>query len=590
MILAKLAEYATRMEDRGEFTPPLYAAMPIRWIIPLNLDGTLRGEFISQGGEKSNKRGLARVVPQVGRTRENRANLLADKSEYVLGYHETPSQAERAKTRHELFVDLAEECAKSVQHPSLDAIVAFLNNWDFEEDRDRLPQGFIAEDNLTFDVDGFIPAEELDSIQEFWANYNLSNDAPIMDCLVSGERGPVERVLPSTAVIKGLSGIGGQSSGTYLVAANQPAFRSYGLQQSLTAPISRDAAERFGKSLNHLLSDRDSHVFVGPVAYIWWAKRKMGLSLRIVSEPEADPQGVKRLMTSAASGIRRTGTEAEKFYCLALSASSARNTVRDWLETTIPEVENNLGNWFLAQEIVDYSGSEVGPLSIRRLAASAYRDASKEMQPAVSAAMMRVALNGGLLPNDLLARAVRRCVIGTARQDGTREHVTRERAALIKLILTTQDTQERLSMSDMKSLNEKPSFEGIELAAYNCGRLLAQLEAVQIRAQGRKVNTTVIDRYYGAASTTPSKVIGLLMSNAQDHLSKVRKKDRGAYEGLQRKIEEIMEPLKAGYPNTLNMSEQGLFALGYYHQRAQNRADIKAASDRKNTNSDGEES
>jgi CRISPR-associated protein Csd1 len=575
------------MEERGEFTPPLYAAMPIRWIIPLRLDGTPRGEFISQGGERANKRGLYRVVPQVGRTRENKANLLADKSEYVLGYYETPSQAKRARTRHELFVGLAEECAKNIQHPALDAIVSFLKNWNLEENRGKLPEGFAAEDNMTFDVDGFIPAEELDSIEEFWANYNLADDAPIMNCLVTGERGPVERVLPSTAVIKGLSGIGGQSSGTYLVAANQPAFRSYGLQQSLTAPISRDAAERFGKSLNHLLSNRDSHIFVGPVAYVWWAKEKTGLSLRIVSEPEADPKSVRKLMISATTGTRRVGTEAEKFYCLALSASSARNTVRDWLETTIPEVERNIGEWFLAQEIVDYAGQEAGPLRLSWLAASAYRDASKEMQPAVSAAMMRVALNGGRLPHDLLARAVRRCVVGTARQDGTREHVTRERAALIKLILTKQ---ERLPMSEMKSLNEEPNFEGNELAAYNCGRLLAELEAVQIKAQGRRVNTTVIDRYYGAASTTPSKVIGLLMSNAQDHLSKIRKKDRGAYEGLQRRIEEIVQPLKKGYPNTLSMSEQGLFALGYYHQRAKNRADAKAASDRKNENSDGEES
>lgn len=588
MILARLAEYATRMEERGEFTPPLYAAMQIRWIIPLRLDGTLRGDFISQGGDRDNKRGLVRVVPDVGRTSERaKPNLLADKGEYVLGYYETPSDAKRARTRHESFVDLVEECAMNVQHPTLNAIVTFLKNWNFEENRERLPEAFVAADNLTFDVSGFIPAEELDSIQEFWAKHNLSDDAPIMNCLITGKRGPVEKVLPSTATIKGLSIIGGHSSGTKMVSANKEPFRSYGLQQSLTSPISRDAAERFGKSLNHLLSDRDSHVFVGPVAYVWWAKKKASLSLRIVSEPEADPKGVQRLMASAASGVRRTGTEAEKFYCLALSASEKRNTVRDWLETTIPEVEKNLGIWFLDHEIVDYSGSEAGPLSIRWLAASAYRDASKEMQPAVSAAMMRVALNGGRLPNDLLARAVRRCVVGTARQDGTREHVTRERAALIKLILTKQ---ERLPMSEMKSLNEEPNFEGNELAAYNCGRLLAEIEAAQIKAQGRKVNTTVIDRYYGAASTTPSKVIGLLMSNAQDHLSKIRKKDRGAYEGLQRRIEEIMQPLRKGYPNTLSMSEQGLFALGYYHQRAQNRAGIKAASDTKSENSDREDS
>lgn len=577
MILSRLAEYATRMEERGAFTPPLYAAMPIRWMIQLNSEGELKN-FVPMGGDsRANKRGLSRVVPQVGRTSNDKANLLADKSEYVLGYYEGASQAARARKRHKLFVELTNECAQSIGHSALGAIVAFLKAWDFDEDNERLLDELGADDNLTFEIDGVVPAVELPSVQEFWAKYDLPEDAPTMTCLVTGKVGPVERVLPSTAKIKGLSMIGGQSSGTSLVSANEPPFRSYGLQQSLTSPISRDAAERFGKSLNHLLSDDDSHIYVGPVAYVWWAKAKTGLSLRIVSEPEADPKGVKRLMSSAASGIKREGSEAEKFYCLALSASSARNTVRDWLETTIPEVEKNLGDWFLAQEIVDYSGREGRPLSVFRLAASVYRDASKEMQPSVSTAMMRVALNGGKLPYDLLARVVRRCVVGTARQDGTREHVTRERAALVKLIFTTQ---RRLDMSAMKSLNEEPNFEGDDLAAYNCGRLLAELDAIQRKAQaGRIVNTTVIDRYYGAASTTPAKVMGMLIGNAQDHLSKIRKRNRAAYEAMQKKIEEIISPLKNGYPSTLNMSQQGLFTLGYYHQRARNRADARDANE-----------
>lgn len=589
MILARLAEYAARMEERGEFTPPLYAAMPIRWIIPLMLDGTLRGEFISQGGDKANKRGLTRVVPDVGRTSERaKPNLLVDKSEYVLGYYEAPSQAKRARMRHESFVSLAEECAKSVQHPSLNAIVAFLKNWNFEESRERLPEGFAADDYLTFDVDGFVPVEELDSIQEFWANYNLADNAPIMNCLITGKRGPVEKVLPSTATIKGLSVIGGQSSGTKMVSANKEPFRSYGLQQSLTSPISRDAAERFGKSLNHLLSDRDSHVFVGPVVYVWWSKEKTGPSLRIVSEPEADLKSVQRLMSSASSGVKRTGTEAEKFYCLALSASKTRNTVRDWLETTIPEIERNLGRWFLAQEVVDAYGQPMKPIGVYRLSASAYRDATKEMQPTVPAAMIRVAISGESLPGDLLARAVRRNIVGTKYQNSeTTDHVPRERAALVKTIFTTQG---RFGVDEMKSLTGEPPLEGVDRAAYACGRLLAELEQIQREALGRGVNTTLVDRYYGAASTTPAKVFGLLVGNAQDHLSKIRKSRSGTYEALQRKLEEIAEMLSR-YPNSLDVGQQGLFSLGYYHQRAENRAAAIAAREAKqNENTEGKES
>ena len=583
MILARLKEYA---DTRMKLPPEMYGESPVRWIIDLNADGSLLG-FVSRGGDnKASMRGLPMTVPQqnVNRTMNIKANLLVDNGEYVLGLPGADSNSAKVADRHQAFKELARNCAEETCEPSVEAVSKWLENWTL--DRSSLPEQFDAKQHkLTFRVDGAFPAD-LDSVREFWAARTVGEGAPIMTCLVTGLKGPVQRRMP--AHIEGLKRIGGEAK-TALVSANKKPFESYGLEESLTSPISREAAERFTKALNELISKQDSHIYVGPLVYVFWTREETSFNfLGMVEQPK--PEAVRLLFKSPISGQQTSDVRTNGFYALALSAKKTRATVRDWLETTVPDVKGSLRRWFEAQEIVDAYGDETRPLGLYALAASVYRDASKEMQPAVSAAMMRVALKGGRLPDDLLARAVRRCVVGTVWQDGTREHVTMERAALIKLILTTQDTQERLSMSDMKSLNEKPSFEGIELAAYNCGRLLAQLEAVQIRAQGRKVNTTVIDRYYGAASTTPSKVIGLLMSNAQDHLSKIRKKNRGAYEGLQRRIEEIMQPLKKGYPNTLNMSEQGLFALGYYHQRAQNRADIKSAGDRKSANANGEES
>lgn len=576
MILQRLAEYAERMEERGEFPPPMYGGMPIRWMVPLTGEGELRGKPIPLGGDlKMNKRGLNRIVPQVGRTSGVKANLLADNGEYALGIPKNGSKPEKTRQRHEAFVEILKECAESTQEPTVEAIVAFLENWNPQDAEGW--EGFDPADNVTFQVGGVVPAEELESVQRFWASSTLSEEAPRLECLVTGDFGPVERRLP--VKVKGLTRVGGQSSGTSLVSANAPAFESYGLENSLTSPISRDAAERFGKALNHLLSDRDSHIYIGgTLAYTWWSRGKSGFSLRLVSEPEDDPQAVYRLMDSARSGKVRHGSEAEKFYALALSASGGRAVVRDWLETTIPEVEANLGAWFRAQEIVDAYGKEMQPLGVFRLAAAAYRDATKEMQPSIPAAMIRVALNGGRLPDDLLARAVRRCIVGTTYPNSEMtDHVTRERAALMKAIFTTQG---RIEMDEMKSLETDPNLEGVDKVAYSCGRLLAELEQVQREAQGRRINTTLVDRYYGAASTTPGKVFGLLVGNAQDHLSKIRKSHGGTYDALQRKLEEIMSPMTT-YPTSLDVGQQGLFALGYYHQRAENRAAAIAASEAK---------
>ena len=106
--------------------------------------------------------------------------------------------------------------------------------------------------------------------------------------------------------------------------------------------------------------------------------------------------------------------------------------------------------------------------------------------------------------------------------------------------------------------------------AYLCGRLMATVEAIQ-KAALPGINATLVDQFYGAASTAPATVFGNLLGNAQNHLSKLRKTRRGAYEGLQKSLEEVLSGLEK-FPNTLNAQDQALFALGYYHQRAADRA------------------
>lgn len=113
--------------------------------------------------------------------------------------------------------------------------------------------------------------------------------------------------------------------------------------------------------------------------------------------------------------------------------------------------------------------------------------------------------------------------------------------------------------------------------AYLCGRLLRVIESIQYEAQG-KTNTTVVGRFYGSASSAPASVFGILFQRAQANLEKLRKdkEKKGAYKSLQTKIESITYPDLKSFPKTLNLEQQGLFALGYYHQRAKDIGDAIA--------------
>jgi len=102
--------------------------------------------------------------------------------------------------------------------------------------------------------------------------------------------------------------------------------------------------------------------------------------------------------------------------------------------------------------------------------------------------------------------------------------------------------------------------------AYLCGRLLAIFERVQWAALG-DVNATVVDRFYGTASTAPSLVFPRLFKSAEQHLSKLHGERPGQAVNLQKELEAVYLGLN-DFPRLLPLADQGKFALGFYHQRA----------------------
>jgi CRISPR-associated protein Csd1 len=571
MILTQLKEFA---DTQMTLPPVMYSEQKIRWLIDLDADGQLKGKFVPWGGDtEETKRGKPTIVPHVGRTVGVKPKLLADSAEYVLGVRRADSKPERVADCHQQFKALIAECERVSQEPKLKAVLAFLEHWQPAQFISCLPDGFKVEkfdpsENITFRVDGVLLADaksQLHSIEKFWADLTsgsgeAGNADPVMTCLVTGEEAPVAQRMP--VLIKGL--IGGQPSGTALVSANSDPFTSYGLKNSLTSPISRDAAERFAKALNYLLSDRTHRMYVGTTAFVFWTKKSTEDIPPWLILEKPDPQAVKNLLESPLAGSQVHYLADEQFYALSLTASMARSVVRDWLETTIPQVKENIKNWFLSQKIVDIYGESGRSLGVYALAASVYRDPGKEMQASVPTALLRYAINRDRLADDLLVKLVCR---NRAEQD-----VTFPRAALTKLILVSQG---KIEMSEMESLTPSSSLEGLENLAYQCGRLLAELEAIQKSALGN-VNASLVDRYYGAASSTPAKAFAPLMRGVQSHLGKLRKTAPGIYKLREQQLEEIMANFIDGkFPKTLMMSHQAIFALGYYHQRAANRAIAK---------------
>ena len=101
-------------------------------------------------------------------------------------------------------------------------------------------------------------------------------------------------------------------------------------------------------------------------------------------------------------------------------------------------------------------------------------------------------------------------------------------------------------------------------AGYRLGRLFAALERIQ-ECANPGINATIRDRFYGAASSTPTAVFANLIRLSKHHLAKME--SAGLRVNLEKLCGEIVSEIPAAFPSHLSLSDQGRFAIGYYHQR-----------------------
>ncbi len=552
MLLQRLVEYADRQDD---LAPPLYTKAWVRYVIELDKNGEILNPKPIDLSEQGSKRGQRRPVPNVQRTVAVKPLLLADNAEYTFGLAREKSRPERVEKCHTAYMALLEECVTTTADPFAAAVLSFLrgdpvSQLDLSEEFDRGA-------TIIFRIHDIFPHRR-SVVQRFWARHNAPQTTGKkatreMQCIVCGENKPVVKRLRGK--IKGIPG--GQTSGTALISANKPAFESYGLKASHIAPICLECSEQFTKAINHLLRDDSSHVWFSNLIFAFWTREEVGFNVaNWLKAPE--PQDVQELINAVRTGRTATEVDVTTFYAVSLSGSGGRAVVRDWIDTTVGQVKRSLVNWFQDQQIVDVWGDDPRPLGVYALAGATVREL-EDLSPSTIRVLLRAALIDTPLPWNLLEQAVRR---NHAERD-----VTRARAALIKLVLTGQHREKENDMVQLHPEHPEP--------AYHCGRLLAVLEQIQRTAIGSNISATIVDRFYGTASTAPASVFGRLLRGAQPHLSKLQRDRPGAAYALQERMEEIMAALPA-FPHTLNLKEQGLFALGYYHQRAYDRAQARA--------------
>lgn len=571
MIIQALTEYYQRKRD--QLAPIGFEEKEIPFLIIIDRDGNFVQLTDTRNRDESNKlRAQMYTVPQgkgrSGAKSYETAYALWDHFGYVLGQPKLekpdaePNKKDElmASRQHEAFMKQVEQIHEAIPDDrGVAAILKFLSNEAEKEKAKASPEWQevlkIKGCNLSFKLadEEFLVCQS-PAVQQ-WVAGSLEGDTKVGICLVTGEQRPIARL---HSVIKGVWGA--QVAGASIVSFNFDAFESWNKHQGDNSPVSEQAVFEYSTALNYLLrTDCPSRFQMGETSVVCWSQQDSVLEttvpLLFSDAPKDDPdrgaKAVKALFGSLQNGAYSQPDGQQRFYILGLAPNASRIAIRFWHVGTVAEFAERLVQWFKDTEIVKSGEPEYPPLKAL-LRSTALLGKDENMPPHLVGETVRAVLSGLPLPASALQAVIKRIKAEQVR-------VTFHRAALIKASLNRKARYNNQPEKEL-SVSHDPSEKRI---GYLLGSLFAVLEKLQQDANPG-LNSTIRDRYYSSASCTPRSVFGTLMRLHTHHLKKLEYPSwRNA---VQRRVSEIMSDIDE-FPPHLNLEDQGLFAIGYYHQR-----------------------
>lgn len=574
MILQALADYYERKSKTGEAAdglPPLgMEENNIGFVIVLDEAGAALNieDFRVQVGRQ--KRGRPMIVPasrdRTGTKAWETAFLLWDHPRYVLGVLGEKDEPEMAEKRINSFkLALDEAFPDASVDPGIHAVKLFYERFDENTGRLKAHSLWTEIESTTYgvsfrlnDIAGYLVSQSPQVVERARQLHEEDSSAPIGRCLIEGRTTAIQILHAATPLP-----IAGSKSTAKILSFNERAYESYGKRERKgeNAPVGKSAAFAYTTALNHLLTRQ--RLRVGADVFVFWATRDTSFENdfpmffdEVPDRPDAGVPAVKALFAALEQGVGPVLDEQTRFFVLGLAPNSARIAIRFWHVGTVAEMAERICRHFRDLEMVwvpDKKQKENGFLPITRLLkAIAAQEKIENVPPNLGGEVMRAILENAPYPETLLHGAIRRIRAG--------EPVSYPRAAILKACLnrTRNSSEEKIKMS-LDPSNTHPG--------YRLGRLFAVLERIQEEAAGGhgKINATIRDRFYGAASSTPATVFPLLLRLKNHHLGKIE--NVGRRRNLEKLLGEIIDGLPPRFEPHLSMDGQGRFAVGYYQQR-----------------------
>ncbi len=567
MILQALYDYYQR--KRKSLPQEGFELKEIKFVIIINKEGKFADLQDLREGRKGKHFLLPKSIARSGSNSWQTAYLLWDHTGYVLRHPKNDSEesVEMALKQHQSFLTVINNLPEAVKNDEgVNAVLSFYNMDQIEEVKNHPAWqdcSKIAGCNVTFRLDRdteLIPQRHVVAdYQKSSLVFNGKEDDDqniIQPCLITGERNVVSRLHTPTPIL------GSKSSARLVAFQKNSGYDSYGKEQAYNAPVSIKAEASYSTALKHLINSTTNKKIIANTTVLFWAEKKteeynpeevLSWVIAFQKTDDDDPDKGVNVIESFISSIftgRRPVDKTNHFYVLGLSPNAARISVRFWKAPSVEKFGMNIKKHFDDFEII-HGPKEPKYLSLYQiLSATAFRYKMENVPPNLASAVIESIIDGTQYPTSLIHQCVRRI--------RAEQNVNRTRAAILKAYLNR--------FNKIHKQNEKEITMGLDPtnknAAYRIGRLFAALEKIQERANPG-INTTIRDRFYGAASSTPISVFPRLLSLKNSHLKKLSDGEKKYYEKL---IGAIMSEISS-FPANLSLPDQAHFAVGYYHQR-----------------------
>lgn len=569
MILKALYDYYNRSLKENPKSLPQYGMMnaSISFVIVIKKDGM----FVRLEDSRDEKgKGTMFVLPYGVHTNSITPFLFWDKCMYSIDYSKASiplnnienkdevkkwkKSLKSAHEKHLAFISQCETVYESTQDEDFKAVVNFYRNNQLSLLYNDILWSQIKKNpdvNITFRIEG---ATTVVASKPILTDFLEKDTTEKGICLITGEKTDIVRKVTPTPILNC------KSSASLVSFQKDSGYDSYGKEQVYNASISLKAEFAFSTVIKELIS-KDSHnkFQIGNRLYLFWASSNSETSRESEDSlfalfgrvEDDDPNKRIKLVRHTFMSIYNgtlSANKDDKFFILGLAPNSARIAVVYWNEMPLREFAGLINKHFEDMEIVDTRKEKKPYVGLHSILGNVTLGGkSSDATPNLPDAVAKSIFQGLPYPASLFQACIRRI--------RAEQSVNIVRAAIIKAYLNRLiDNNKKINiMLDKENQNH----------GYLCGRLFAVLENLQYAANKQD---SIRSSYMNAASSTPSTVFSTILKLSNSHYSKLAKDKKGLANFFDNQKNEIMDLIQ-DFPNTLDLSDQGRFFLGYYHQK-----------------------